>query len=78
MEKPFTQPAEWKFIEDLHKPLELHLQWKKPENQIEPEIICSFDDPEDLLKSAVDSLKNFMREAIPFVCPVEIKLVKKG
>ena len=78
MEKTFTQPAEWKFIEDLQKPLELHVQWNKPETPVEPEINCAFDDPEDLLASAITSLRNFMREAIPFVCPVEIKLVKKG
>lgn len=78
METTFNQPAEWKFIEDLQKPLEIHVQWDKPENQIEPQIICAFDDPEALLETAVDSLKKFMRATIPFACPVTIKLLKKN
>ena len=77
MENCFKQPAEWGFIEDLQKPQKLYLQWEKPETKIEPEIICCFEDPEELLLSAVDSLKNFMREAIPFSCPVKLKLLKK-
>ena len=77
MKNCFNQPAEWKFIDDLKKPQEIYLQWKKPERQLEPDIQYSCEDPEELLKSAVDSLRNFMRTAIPFHFPVRIRLLKR-
>lgn len=77
MKKNFQQPEDWGFIRDLQKEQPIYINWKKPELQTEPQLICEFSDPESLLETAVESLRKFMREAIPFPCPVTIRMLKR-
>ncbi|MBR2426369.1 MAG: hypothetical protein IKB16_06470 [Lentisphaeria bacterium] len=78
MNECFKQPAVWKFIDDLRKPEVIHLHWDISGKPMEPEIFCEFNDPEGLLESAVDGLRNFMKSAIRFHCPIRIVQLKKN
>ena len=45
MNKMFEQPAEWKFIDDLKEPEQIHVQWKLLGRPVDPEIIRNYRDP---------------------------------
>ena len=73
----FEQPAEWKFIDDLKEPEQIHVQWKLLGRPVDPEIIRNYRDPEGLLNTAVESLRKFMKMAIRVHCPVRITLLHR-
>ena len=73
----FQQPEEWHFIKTLREPKILHWNWTTPHAPPRAEVRCEFDDPENLLSSAVDALRRFMKEAIPFHYPVTLRLSRR-
>ena len=77
MSEFFQQPDKWDFIELIQAPRKFHYCWTPSVTSAEPEILHHFDDPENLLSSAVDSLRRFMKEAIPFHFPVTLRLARR-